>query len=270
MFGHLDKHCRNKDKPNCAFCSDKHKTSDCQQPSTAKPTCFHCKKQGHEATSQQCEIYKEQQKRMRNNVERYSAGQKLNVQQQQPLSTWIDDENEFPSLSQNDQLSTTNQMKYIETLAEIFFTKMEKRFENLVKQLKKELRSTNSKEELIDPDSKQTVEEPIAYMSDGNKNEELEEDDNEEEEKPEIKTTTTQSELFDVTAKKTTSTEPFSHSVERSALKEIAYISTQNFSPHNHRITLSNKISQHSPDGRKQSKIKTNYQRSVRNEFGSY
>ena len=67
-FGHPMKHCR-IDNEICSRCGAQHRVDDCQSP-TVK--CSNCSS-NHEATSKQCPIFIEQQKRLRRTIADYTT-----------------------------------------------------------------------------------------------------------------------------------------------------------------------------------------------------
>ena len=96
QFGHFAKYCKAQQQ-RCARCGDNHQTNRCQN-ADQKPKCCNCQGE-HAATSKECPVYKEREKRAKEIIIRYTCPTKPKT-----TSTLldIDSTEEFPALRSRD------------------------------------------------------------------------------------------------------------------------------------------------------------------------
>ncbi|CAF1662559.1 unnamed protein product, partial [Didymodactylos carnosus] len=81
------------------------------------------------------------------NVHKYSS-QQTPSHQHQPSSSWLNDTVNFPYLNGTSKHPChEHETNAFEKISQLLITTMEKRFQQLVKQLKKEIRSTNKQQQ---------------------------------------------------------------------------------------------------------------------------
>ncbi|CAF4663483.1 unnamed protein product [Rotaria socialis] len=138
-YNHVAKYCKTKQQA-CARCGDNHQVDKC---SGAADTwkCCNCKG-SRLATSNECPIYKEQEKRMLRAVQQYSTSSSQLTATQYNINSLVD----FPMLSSNSQQGfNTSSNNLIDTLVNILSMKMEKTIEATTNRLMKSLHQRISK-----------------------------------------------------------------------------------------------------------------------------
>ncbi|CAM4752574.1 unnamed protein product [Rotaria magnacalcarata] len=136
---HVAKYCKTKQK-TCARCDDNHQVDKCSGASDTWKCC-NCKG-SHLATSNECPIYKEQEKRMLRAVQQYSTFSSQPTATPYNINSLVD----FPMLSSNSQQDlNTSSNNLIDTLVNILSMKMEKIIEATTNRLIKSLHQRISK-----------------------------------------------------------------------------------------------------------------------------
>lgn len=138
QYNHVAKYCKTKQQI-CARCGDNHQVDKCN---AAVDTCKCCNCKGsHLATSNECPIYKEQEKRMLKAVQQYSTSLSQPTASPYNISSLVD----FPMLPSNSQGNNTTSNDLIDTLVNILSMKMEKIIEATTNRLMKSLNQRISK-----------------------------------------------------------------------------------------------------------------------------
>ncbi|CAF2145762.1 unnamed protein product [Rotaria magnacalcarata] len=138
-YNHVAKYCKTKQQ-TCARCGDSHQVDKC---SGAADTwkCCNCKG-SHLVTSNECPIYKEQEKRMLRAVQQCSTFSSQPTATPYNINSLVD----FPMLSSNSQQGlNTSSNNLIDTLVNILSMKMEKIIEATTNRLIKSLHQRISK-----------------------------------------------------------------------------------------------------------------------------
>lgn len=126
-FNHVAKYCKTKEQ-TCAKCGENHRKDQCTVTDD-QIKCANCKGK-HEATSKECTFYQDQEKKMKQQVERYSSSSKL------INTTPVFDVNEFPHLPMNQRQWQNNLPKdFFEEIVNVLSTKMEKLIEKTTTKL---------------------------------------------------------------------------------------------------------------------------------------
>lgn len=126
-FNHVAKYCKTKEQ-TCAKCGENHRKDQCTVTDD-QIKCVNCKGK-HEATSQECTIYQDQEKKMKQQVVRYSSSTQL------INTTPVFDVNEFPHLPMNQRQWQDNLPKdFFEEIVNVLSTKMEKLIEKTTTKL---------------------------------------------------------------------------------------------------------------------------------------
>lgn len=114
-FNHVAKYCKTNEQ-RCARCGDNHRKDQCTVTDD-QVKCLNCKGK-HEATSNECNVYQEQVKKMKTQVERYSSSSRsINIPPKLNGS-------EYPQLP-----NILNQKDIIDEIINVMSNKMEKMLE---------------------------------------------------------------------------------------------------------------------------------------------
>lgn len=126
-FNHVAKYCRTKEQI-CAKCGENHRKDQCTVTDD-QIKCVNCKGK-HEATSQDCTFYQDQEKKMKQQVERFSSSQRSTN------TTPVFDVNEFPHLPKSQRQWQDNLPKdFFEEIVNALSTKMENLIEKTTTKL---------------------------------------------------------------------------------------------------------------------------------------
>jgi hypothetical protein len=118
-YNHVAKYCKTKQQV-CARCGDNHRMDQCTVASDAVK-CYNCKG-NHIATSNDCSLYREQEKRITNMINQYSTTSKLKTTA--PDIHNITDFPPLPTMSQRRQDFLQND--FFDQLINVISSKMEK------------------------------------------------------------------------------------------------------------------------------------------------
>jgi hypothetical protein len=111
-FGHVTKYCNGQNNV-CARCGDKHRSEQCTNLNK-KLFCCNCKGE-HTATSKECPMFKEQQRKMQRTIDSYTTSSSTIS----TISPNLNDSVEFPSLIKSSQNSLEKiQVQIIDALTE--------------------------------------------------------------------------------------------------------------------------------------------------------
>lgn len=128
-YNHVAKYCKTKQQI-CARCGEDHRLDQCKSDKDVSKCC-NCKG-NHLATSSDCSYYKEQEKKMKNMINQYSATNK-------PVTSApiLHDANEFPPLP--NVLQQLQENDIFDKIINIMSSKMEKIIEETTSRLFKKL-----------------------------------------------------------------------------------------------------------------------------------
>ncbi|CAF1118005.1 unnamed protein product [Rotaria magnacalcarata] len=138
-YNHVANYCKTKQQI-CARCGDNHQVDKCSGAADIWKCCN--SKGSHLATSNECPIYKEQEKRMLRAIQQYSTFSSQPTATPYNINSLVD----FPMLSSNSQQGlNTSSNDLIDTLVNILSMKMEKIIEATTNRLLKSLHQRISK-----------------------------------------------------------------------------------------------------------------------------
>ncbi|CAF0866560.1 unnamed protein product [Didymodactylos carnosus] len=146
-------YCKAPNESVCAKCEEGHRTDDCDK-AAAQPVYHNCK-EPYLTMSDRCPKYKQNEGKIKKPSDEYSPQHQA---KQTPL-LWLNDQDAFPPLTVNKQQQHYNQSEpyTIEKVFERLLDVIDKGFQQLTKQLKKEINSykreqQQQKQELAEED----------------------------------------------------------------------------------------------------------------------